>query len=377
MKTNIILAALLFTTTVFAQTKKTIAVLNVDSKGLIHDPETMGYMVRLELEKTAVYTVMDKYEVADAIKKNNLDISNCYSKSCLVDAGKKLGVDKMMSGSIERFGEKIVVTLRIIDMKTESIEKTETTEYLNLQPEVQKMIEISVKKILGIAPDEQMVSQLINYDTPIESPKNGLRLNGPRMGASYTFGMAGERLKAGEQNGGFNMYPVTSQFGWQKEFQYISAGNFQALIENVFMIGGLESAKFIPSYTFLNGFRVGKAGWEFAFGPTFRLVKKANGFFDDQGLIGKQGDWHLERDWYNNAPVDTSGSMMNNPYQIVSQLDSRGQLKLSTGLLIGIGRTFHSGYLNIPVNFYVSPRKEGTIVGASFGFNIQKKKKIE
>ena len=378
MKNNLTIIAALFTATLFAQTpqpKPTIAVLSIDSKGIIHNSETMGYMVRLELEKTGVYSVLDRYEVADAIAKNNIKPAECLSKSCLVEAGKTLGADKMLSGSAERFAEKIVITLRLIDVKSGAVEKSDATEYLNLQPEAQKMVRISVAKLLGLPTDQNLVNLLVDYDVPIQSPKTTMQLNGPRMGASYTMGDASERMMAPAKSGGYDMYPLNFQFGWQKEFQYLSAGNFQALVENIFMIGGLESGRFIPSYSLINGFRMGKAGWEFGFGPTFRIVKKSSGYYDESG------QWHLERDW-NQTTTDTVGGFpttvpLANPNEIITRLDSRGTPTLSTGLLLAVGRTFHSGYLNIPVNVYFSPRKEGTFVGFSFGFNIQKKRRIE
>src|SRR3972149_5264811 len=73
------------------QTKPVAAVLGIDSKGVIQDGESVGYMVRLELEKANVYNVMDKYDVAEAVKKNNIDVSTCFGKSCVVAAGKTLG----------------------------------------------------------------------------------------------------------------------------------------------------------------------------------------------------------------------------------------------------------------------------------------------
>lgn len=370
------IAAILLVTGMFAQTKPTIAVLNIDSKGVINTSEEMGYLVRLELEKTDAYSVMDKYEVSEVVKTNSIDLNNCYSKSCLVNAGKLLKVDKMLSGSVERFEEKVIVSLRIIDVATGNIEKNESTEYLNL-PEIQKMVRVSVMKIVGKEPDPMLVKLLIDYDVPVESPKNTLRLNGPRMGFASTLGQAGEILSNPDKNkGGFDMFPVNFQFGWQQEVQYINSGNFQALIENIFLIGGLESGKFIPSYTPLLGFRFGKGAWEFGFGPTFRLVKKANGFYDKDGLMGSKGEWHLQNEW---NPNDSIGGLSprQNPYNIESRLDSRGNTEISTGLVIAVGKTFRSGYLNIPVNIYVAPRKDGTTVGAMIGFNIQKKKKIQ
>ena len=61
-------------------------------------------------------------------------------------------------------------------------------------------------------------------------------------------------------------------------------------------------------------------------------------------------------------------------YKLEEALDNRGDAKLTTGLIIAVGKTFKSGYLNVPVNLYVSPNKEGTVVGISFGFNIAKRK---
>lgn len=167
------------------QTKSVAAVLGIDSKGVIQNSESVGYMVRLEMEKANVYNMMDKYDVAEAVKKNNIDVAICFGKSCVVAAGKSLGVDKMITGSVERFGEKIVISLKVIDVKTEMVEKSDAAEYLNLQPELQKMIMISVQKLMGITPDQNLVNLLINYDAPVQSPKTQVRLNGPRMGCSY------------------------------------------------------------------------------------------------------------------------------------------------------------------------------------------------
>ena len=206
---NTVLAIVLTTTlgkaNAQSNSKPLAAVLGIDSKGVIQESESVGYMVRLEMEKVNVYNVMDKYDVADVVKKNNIDVKTCFGKSCVIAAGKALGVDKMITGSVERFGEKIVISLKVIDVKTEAIEKQDATEYLNIQPELQKMISISVQKLMGIIPDQNMVNQLINYDAPIESPRTQVNLNGPRMGASYVNGDAARLLTAPENKDGYDM----------------------------------------------------------------------------------------------------------------------------------------------------------------------------
>ena len=352
------------------QSPKTIAVLNIDTKDMELDPVAMGNLVRLEVEKTQVYSVMDKYEAAYIIEKEGLDISNCYGKTCLLQIAKSLEVDKLLTGYAERFGDKIIVNLWLIDVASSLMEKSDVTEYQNIPEEVQIMIEISVKKLLGLEIDPNLVNLLVNYEDPIISARTNLKLNGPRMGIAYITGNIADRLTAPRSQGGFDGYPYLSQFGYQYEIQYLSAGNFQALVELLFMLSGLEQRFFNPNIIFLNGFRMGKSGWEIAFGPTVSLRKTLNveGFYDKNGLIeGKHHKWYPLQEWSERF----EGEM---PYDHENKevLDSRGDYTFGTGWVWAIGRTFKSGYLNIPVNAYVSPDKEGWYIGLSIGFNVSK-----
>ena len=342
-------------------TKENIAILSISSKYITSDAATVRNILQLEVEKTNIFSVMDKYDIQDILGDSGKEFKNCYGKSCLVEVGKLLKVDVMLTGNIERFNEKIIITLRLINVNTETIERVEVGEYINLQEELQKMIMVTVNNLLDIKNDENLVSLLVDYDGPIASPKTTLNLNGPRMGASYTIGDAAERLQASKSDGGYEMFPVITQFGYQFETQYLSAGSFQALLEVIMLVGGLESGKFIPSISLLNGFRSSASGWEFAFGPTFKVVKTASGYYDDNG------DWHLEYEWDPNTGE--------NPYELQELPDNRGTVKVSTNLVLAVGKTFKSGYLNIPVNLYVVPNKKGTIIGTSVGFNIGRKKK--
>lgn len=356
-----------------AQQKPTVAVIAIDAKGVTEDAESVAYVVRLELEKANVYTVIDKYDANEAISKNKIEVDNCFGKNCVVAAGKILNADKMITGSIEKFGPKIVVSLKLIDVQSASVERQHATEYLNLSAELQRMISISINKLLGLQVNEEIVDQLVNYDAPVQTPRTKLSLDGPRMGFSMATGEMADILTAPESEGGYNMYPAMFQFGWQKEWQYLSSGDFQALIEFIPMIGGLESGKFIPSVTFLNGFRMGEGGWEFAFGPSFRGVHKSDGFIGDGRFGTTNGSWYQVDEW-NRFHADNPAAPERNPYQLKNRVDSRGEMTLSTSLFFGIGKTFRSGYLNIPVNLYVLPRKEGTTYGFAFGFNIYKGK---
>lgn len=143
----------------------------------------------------------------------------------------------------------------------------------------------------------------------------------------------------------------------------------------------MEQGEFIPSITIMNGFRFGKAGWEFAFGPGFGLKKTSAGFFDTKGLIGRSGQYINRSDWNEYLVENHSDNLTLTPEDIdesynfdTRYADKRGDLAINTSFVFAFGRTFRSGALNIPVNVFYSSQKGGGMAGLSVGFNIMKKK---
>lgn len=342
--------------------KPKLTVLNIDVKGINIDPESSGNLVRREIEKLNLYDVTDRYDVAWLVEKNQLKITNCYGKMCLVEVGKTIQSDKMLSGSIEMYSDIIVVTMRLIDVKSSSIEKTNVREFLNLQKELKTMVAITLREMFGIDNDKQVLESLTVKNTfanAINEPqKERLALDGPRMGFTVLTGLNAEIFEAPVDRGGFDGFPMMFQFGYQFEKQYLNEGNFQALFEFIPMITGLDQGLFIPSMTILHGLRGNKKGWEFAFGPTIGLIKKAEGYYDPD--LG----WQLAENW-----SDTLNPI---PHSIYSRMDSRGDYRFSSGFVFAFGRSIRTGKLNIPFNAYVIPQKDGLRFGFSFGFNAKK-----
>ncbi len=367
MKTNpkstmvILVVALLMLTenSLLAQTRQSIGVIAIATKDIELDDEAIANLMRLELEKIDRYEVLDKYDVQEIIANNPDAPKNYYGKTAALKAGKMLRANKMLTGSVERYGDKIVFILRLVDVKNELIEKTSVMEFQNIQQEIQAMTMISINELLGIENDKYLVDLLIDYDLPITSLKTTMRLNGPRMGAAYITGETGERMRDSKDEGGFDMFSLSSMFGYQFEKQYLTSGDFQALIEGVVAITGLESGQLIPSITAINGFRFSNNGVEFGLGPNFRLTKLSEGFYEN-------GKWILKSN-AETIPEDA---------RIVSRLDSRGTPELSMSLMVIVGKTFRSGYLNIPFNIYAIPRKDGTVIGVTFGFNTSSRPKL-
>jgi len=342
----------------------TLAVLNIDSKGLTLEPQQLGNITRTEISKLNRYQVMDRYDVDYVIEKNQFSIEKCYGKICMVEAGKILKTEKMLTGSVEVLGETIVITLRLIDVATQSIERTQVMEFLNLRGQIQTMLSITVKKMFEETVDENLISKLTkkyDYESAVNFPEvDRLNLSGPRMGFTAFTGELSSIYSDPTSLGGFDAFPLMFQFGYQFEVKYLNQGDFQALFEFIPIITGLDQGKFIPSISILNGMRSNRTGWEFAFGPIIYGSKKAKGYYDDANV------WHLENEWNITNPDE------DNPFEIKNRLDSRGDLNYESGFVFAVGKTLKSGRLNIPINGFFIPNKLGHRFGISMGFNASR-----
>lgn len=333
--------------------REKIAVIGIDVHNVAVDNVTLRNMVLLELEKANIYEVLDKFDVADVLKQNDFDPEGCLGKTCQVKVGRMLNADKMLTGSVERFGEKIIFIFRLIDVDADAVVKTDVMEYLDQPEYLGTMLRMSMNNMLDIPNDRHLVELFVSYDQPITSLRTTLRLDGPRVGVTYFWGNNATRLRAPESEGGFDMYPASVLIGYQFEKRFLSAGDFQALFELIPSIIGLESGMIIPSISGMVGFRFNNSGFEFGLGPVIRGMRLAEGYFDDNNK------WNIG--YFEEDP---------DRYELVKALDHRGSFSIGYGMIFAVGKTFRSGYLNMPVNVYYSPRKEGSVIGLTLGFNV-------
>jgi hypothetical protein len=335
-------------------------VLHIDSKGFVLDPIQMGNLARLELDKLSLYEVLDRYDVEYLAEKENLNFTNCYGKICLVETGRKLHADKMLTGSAELLGERIVVTLRLIDVGTESVEKSQVLQFLNLRNQIQLMLEITLRQMFALPVDENILSKLTkadDYENAFNVPDaTKLNLSGPRMGLTVFSGDFAQRLGAPRSEGGLDARPFMFQFGYQFETTYLNQGGLQALFEFIPVITGLDQGQVLPSVSILHGVRGSRRGWEFAFGPILYLTKEAEGFYEN-------GKWTRLTDWQAANPD------LPVPSPTDYEFDNRGEPKLSSSFVFAFGKSFKSGKLNIPFNAFFVPSRGGHRFGLSVGFN--------
>ncbi len=146
-------------------------------------------------------------------------------------------------------------------------------------------------------------------------------LSGPRFGLTYV-GIKEElleRLPPGE------FHRVISQFGWHFEYQIApEGGGPQFVLQAVPMVAGVEHGYFIPNVTFAVGIRL-PGGFESGIGPNIQLPK------------------NLERGG-----------------------------RVTSALLLAVGRTFHYGGVSVPINVAYAINPNGNRLSFILGYAIQR-----
>jgi hypothetical protein len=355
------------------QQKASIAVALPHLENFNVSREIVAKLIQIELIKLDQYRVYDEFDMKEATDSEGRFTKDCYGKNCLIDLGNKLGADYIVSSSILVFGGKTVITFKFIDVKTGDIHKSDVREFIENNKEVQRMIEIMIRQMHGIQVHSENLARISFDNQPIIKTNVGtINNSGPRIGYSLFTGDLAEFARRPESQGGMDIFPSATMIGYQLEKQYIGTENFSALGEVLFMVSGLEKGYALPSITFMNGFRFGKAGWEIAFGPGFGIKRTSEGFFDSEGLYGDAGQYWRTMDFRNSSFYDNE--LNNEPaYGVGNVLDRRGNsVSLNTRWVMAFGRTFKAGGLNIPVNVFYSSMRNSSMIGLSVGFNVVK-----
>ena len=158
-----------------------------------------------------------------------------------------------------------------------------------------------------------LVSLTLSAEARSQEPPSMINLAGPRIGVTLMSPGIVDRLK--REN--IKIAPLVTQFGWQSESRfYSSPSGVSGVTEYVILLGGTEQGQFLPSITWLVGFRT-PDGVEFGVGP-------------------------------NVTP-------------------------LSISLALAGGITYRVGDLNVPVNLALVPSESGVRLSLLTGFNMRKR----
>ena len=108
-----------------SQDKNSIAMLDLEGNGISKvEARTLSDELRSVLVKSGSFIVVERNNMEAILNEQGFQISGCTSSECAVEAGKLLGVNKMIAGSVGKLGTLFNVTIRMFDVQTGQIEST-------------------------------------------------------------------------------------------------------------------------------------------------------------------------------------------------------------------------------------------------------------
>ncbi|NOZ86808.1 MAG: hypothetical protein GXP49_11155 [Deltaproteobacteria bacterium] len=118
---SLVLSVFLFNTGVFAGKKERekIAVMELAAKSGIKQAQldVLGDMLATELRNIGKYEVITKDDIKAMLGLEKAkEFLGCDDASCMADVGGALGVDKVISGNVAKFGTVYAVNLKLIDI---------------------------------------------------------------------------------------------------------------------------------------------------------------------------------------------------------------------------------------------------------------------
>lgn len=131
MKRFIWLFVLCIAAQTIAADRISVALVDLQAKG-VSSEEASAFTdrIREELFKTGQYTVMDRSVMDKILAERGLEMSGLVaSEGELVQAGKLLGVQWIIVGSVSKVGNMYSISLRSIDVKTGVVLNIASTDY--------------------------------------------------------------------------------------------------------------------------------------------------------------------------------------------------------------------------------------------------------
>jgi len=109
---------------------KTIAVLSLDQNGFSEsDAQVASTILTSYLIKRNRFIVIERAKMEEILVEQGFQQSGCVSDECVIEAGNLLGVELMLAGSINRFGDLNLIDLRIVNVSNGKIVRSSSHHF--------------------------------------------------------------------------------------------------------------------------------------------------------------------------------------------------------------------------------------------------------
>lgn len=104
--------------------KENVAVISLQNRGGLTESELALFTDKVddELFRSNFFNILEREQISDILKEQGFQQTGaCTDQECLVQVGQLLSVKRIISGSIGKFENEFVISLKIIDVETGKI----------------------------------------------------------------------------------------------------------------------------------------------------------------------------------------------------------------------------------------------------------------
>lgn len=129
-----------------------VAVLDFEAPDLSTSARiVLSNVVRKELMNTGSFIVVDRNNMNQILEEHDFQETGfCTNLDCMVQAGRLLGVRKMIGGSIGLLGKRYMIDLKIVDVETGKIVKMDSEDHFGALESIDKPIVTLIKRLVGV-----------------------------------------------------------------------------------------------------------------------------------------------------------------------------------------------------------------------------------
>jgi hypothetical protein len=136
----------------------------------------LAQLVRHEISIAPHYELVERSGLEALLAEQELRLSDAFDPGKAPAIGRLAGADKLVAGTIGILGSLYIINLRMVDVASGKVERSQVEEYIGALEDLRKPVRIAAQKLLGIPGIEVNQGEFISVET--DPPGVGVYVNG-------------------------------------------------------------------------------------------------------------------------------------------------------------------------------------------------------